>query len=389
MNLRTLLGWSLAASLLAACSGGGAGSMTPSNGTTGPTGNVSFTINPSQLQSSSRSAKFIGTNVDTVAYSFTPGPINGTLAIPAGCTTNAGPPVSYTCTIALAPNTYNLTITLKHGATSVGTGNAVGIIVASGATTPAAVNVAPILATNVPALSVTEAQPTQFYLDGNAQTINLTANELDAAGDIITTFYGPVGNWQTLTWANSGGTTNVGLPASIAAAPAIQAGSNAEGVTFTGVGPNASSLTVTLSDGVNTSSVVLPYVSLANNSNNPAPGQITLATTGAPGAQTVLVTESTTAASGGLDATVNSTTTCGAHATITASSVTTAVPGANQLTIAGANGTVTYTVQAVDATIANCNLVVTSAQDANLKNTIQINFPGAAGVGVNSHSRGN
>jgi hypothetical protein len=390
MNLRTLLGWSLAATLLAACSGGGAGSVSPSsNAPTDPCANSSCAqvkintgIDLGSQSSSRRGAEYVGTNVNTIAYTFNPGAISGSFTSTApgvftGCTA-AG--FTQTCNVPLAPGTYSLTITLKQGATTVGSGTNGSVTITSGNVTAAPVQVQPVA--SAPALSI-PGTPKQFYLDGQAQTIALTANELDPAGDIITLFYGPVALYPALAFTHSGGSTNVGFPANIAVntPPAAQGGYTAENLTYTGGGVNATSSVVTLSDGVSTSSVTVPFVSIANNASNPSAGDITFATTGAGGAQTFTVTESTTAASGGLDTAFTSSTTCSTHATVTPAI------GSDPTTVAGPSATVNYSVVANDTGTNSCTITVTSVEDTSLATTVTVFFPGTAGVGVSSHSR--
>jgi hypothetical protein len=396
MKLATLLGWGLAASLLAACSGG-AGGVAPSatspnaggNNGASPQGlalriNAPFSVGSSS--SSRRSPDFVGTNVTTIAYTITPGPISGSFASSGpqaytGCTA-AGSPVVQTCNITLAPGTYAITVTLKQGAVVVGSGTASGLVVAPGGTTPAPVSITPV--NSAPALSITAA-PSQFYVDGQAQNIGLTENELDPASDIITTFYGPVSNYPTLTLTDSGGTANVTLPVSnpIMAAPSTIGGNTAQMLAYSGVG-NATSLHVSLSDGTSSSAVTIPYVSIANNASNPMPGNVTFSALGAGGAQTVTVTESTTAAGGGLDTAFVSSSAvvaCGAHASFSPAL------GSDPVTPIGPTASITYTITAVDAAIGTCELDVASTQDPNLKTAITINFPGTIGVGVGSTTR--
>jgi hypothetical protein len=391
MKLATLLGWSLAASLLAACSGG-AGSVapvSPANNNNAGTQGIALHIGGTAIGSSSsarRSPDYIGTNVNTIAYTITPGPISGTFTgsgtVFSGCTA-MGSPVTQVCNITIAPGTYAITVTLKQGSTVVGSGTAMGLVVNSGMTTPAAVSINPVNAN--PTLSIPNS-PFQFYNDGQPQNIQLTANELDPAGDIITTYYGPVGNYPTLSFTDSGGTTGVGLPATIMAAPgmAAQTGNVNQTLTYNGTAGNTTSLGVTLSDGTSTSSVTVPFVRLANNANNPSAGQITFSGIGAPNALTVTVTETTSAASGGLDAhftSASAMTPCGGHATFSPAL------GSNATSGAGPNVGVTYTITAVDANLTTCELDVASVNDPNLTTPITINFPGTIGTTVSSHNR--
>ncbi len=395
MNRTSLLAWSLAAALLAACSGG-AGNVAPSGAsappqfTQGAAIRINAPINLGPSSGSRRSPDYIGTNVTSIGYAITPGPVSGAFTGSGGVYTGcvaSGSPVFQTCNVALAPGAYTgITVTLSQGATVVGSGTSGAFTITSGSVTGLSVNINPV--NSAPSLSI-PSSPSQFYNDGHMQTINLTENELDPAGDVITTYYGPVGNYPTLTLTDSGGTTNITLPASnpISVAPgmAAQGGNVNQGLTYTGSG-NVTSLGLSLNDGVNTSSVTIPYVSLGNNANNPSAGNLTFSGTGALNNRSVVVTEQTTAASGGLDAAMTSTTTCGADATIVASTTGT-VPGTNNLTIAGPSGTVIYTATANDTAVATCTLTVSSVQDPNLTTTITLNFPGTAGVGVNGHAR--
>jgi hypothetical protein len=395
MNLKTLLGSCLAATLLAACSGGG-GSVAPSGGTAGnannnpqiPQGialrvNAPFSVGTSNT--SRRSPNYIGTNVTTIDYTLLPGPISGSFANSGpqtftGCSA-AGSPVVQTCDVIVGPGTYSLTVTLKQGSTVVGSGTTAGIVVTSGNVAAAPVSIDPV--NSAPALSI-PGTPTTFYNDGTLQTIDLTENELDPAGDIITTYYGPVGNYPTLTLTDSGGTTNVTLPATpISVAPAVQGGNISQALTYTGVG-NATSLSLSLSDGTSTSQVVVPFISIANTAYNPTPGNVTFSGIGPVNTQQVTVTESTTAASGGLDTTFGSSSSiapCGTDASFSPGL------GANATNIAGPSASVTYTITANDTAITTCELDVASSNDPALTTAITLNFPGSVGVGVTSHGR--
>jgi hypothetical protein len=393
MRLTTLLGWSLAASLLAACSGGSGGVAPSGSGNAGAGNNGAMTqglslkingpvdLGPTNV--SRRSPKFIGTNVNTIAYTITPGPISGTFTetspgVFSGCTA-AGMPTVQTCDITLAPGTYALTVTLKENSTAVGSGNAGGILVTSGNVTSQAISINPVNST--PALSI-PGSPTQFYNDGQAQTIALTENELDPISDIITTAYGPVGNYPVLTLTDSGGTTGVTLPASnpiTNVPPSAVGGYTGEVLGYTGMAGNTTTLHVSLSDGTSTSAVSVPYVSIANN----AAGSLTFSALGAPGAQTVTVTESTSAASGGLDSNFTSSDggTCTGLATFSPAL------GSDPTSVAGPSASVTYTVTATSASTPSCTLNVASVNDPFLTTAITIHFPGTIGVGVGSHSR--
>jgi hypothetical protein len=420
MNLRTLLGWGLAATLLAACSGGGGGgSVSPSNGasnnapiTTGALMmiNAPVGMGGSSMMHNGRNAQFIGSATTTIGYTFNPGSISGSFTYNAvthtfdGTATNctstypASPPV-YACPVALAPGSYNVTLTLSDGGTPIGSSTATGpitIMAGQQANVPVVIN--PINAG--PALAIS-GSPTQFYVDGQAgQTVSLQANELDPAGDIITTYYGTVaaGYYKALSFTPSGGQLGITTaPANIPinTPPAGQTGyvGAPEAVVYNGAGVNAQSYGLTLNDGTNTTPLItIPYVSMSNNASNPAANELTFAGLGAPYDQTVTVTETTTAASGGLDANFKASTTCpSADATFTPSvTVAPAAAAVDPTTIAASNATVTFTAQPV-AILAGppgtCTLTVTSVQDANLSQTITIYFPGSSNIQPSSHSR--
>jgi hypothetical protein len=319
-----------------------------------------------------RSPEFIGASVTNVAYSFTPGPIAGTIAL-STCA-QSGTPTVYTCTIGLPANTYNLSVTLEHNTTAVGTGTASGIAVAPNVSTPISLTISPINAG--PTLAVSGAT-TQFYVDGHAQTISTTLNELDPAGNIITTFYGPVTNYPTLTVTDGGGTTgaSIGTP-SYSVVPATQAGST-DSIGYNGTGVNATSLTLSVSDGTNTSNTVtIPYVSATTS----APS-VQFATTGAGGAQTVTFAEA--ASSGGsasFDTSVTSGTTCSPSDVTFSPTVT---GGTNALTA----GALTYTLTASDVTFTQCAFTLTSVKDPNLTVTVAVKPSGGAGVIISSTTR--
>ncbi len=376
MTLWTVLVWSIAASIFAGCSGGAGSGLTSGALTNRDATNstVSLQLDVSRFQQAStrgRSPQFIGASVNNVAYSFTPGPIAGTIAL-STCA-QSGTPTVYTCTIGLPANTYNATITLEHGATAVGTGSATGIAISPSTTTPVSININPINAGPAIAIATT---PTQFYVDGHAQSFTATVNELDPAGNIITTFYGPVSNYPTLTFNGTGGTAGVTLNGgnTISAAPSAQAGNAAATVAYNGTSANANSLGVTVSDGTTPSNTItIPYVTLT-----PSTASLQFATTGAGGALTLTMTEA--ASTGGvatLDTQVKSTTTC-------SSTDVTIVPAVafspTTTTSALTAGAITYTLTANDVTFAQCSFTTTSVLDPNLTTTVAVKPSGGAGV---------
>jgi hypothetical protein len=352
----------MSASLFAGCSGGTSGVL---GSGTAAAGSAAIRIDAGGLGSlsSSRAPQFVGTNVNTVAYVFSPGNITGSVALntcPA-----LGTPPTYTCTISVPPNVYALTITLKQGAVAVGSGSATGVTVLPSQTTPVAVTVTPV--NQGPALSVPAGS--QFYVDGHTQTITSTANELDPVGDVITTYYGPVSNYPTLTFSGTnatGVTFNGGN--TITVVPAAQAGGTAP-IAYNGSGANASSLVAKLSDGnvATAVTVTIPYLSLAYSAS---PVQLT-----ASGSQAFTVTENATA--GGTatyDTTFNAATTCGTHVTFNPA----LLAQFNALTAHA----LTVNATAVDSGITSCTVTLTSAQDTNLSTTVTLLLPSGLGIGV-------
>jgi hypothetical protein len=371
---RTLLVAGVAAALLAACSGGT--SSSGANGALTTTQSaVALQIDTSHLQSSGRSTQFIGASADTVGYSFTPGPITGTLVL--NSCPHAGTPTSYTCTIGLPPNTYSLALTLQKGATVIGNGSATGIAIAPSTTTAASISVNPI--NSAVTMAINALQPTQFYTDNFAtpQTITTTVNELDPVGDIATTFYGPVSNYPTLAFSATAGGTGVTLPASISTPPSAQAGNTAINVQYNGAGVNASSLGLKVSDGTTNASLTIPFITIA-----PSAASVSITTVG--GNTTATITESATSAAT-IDAKFDSSTNCTTHATFSPTLGTgTSGNGTSPTTTSGA---VTYTITAVDDTIASCTMTIASQQDSHLATTVTINFPGNSGVHITSKAR--
>jgi hypothetical protein len=364
--------------LVAGCSGGAGSVPTSAQHVDTTNAAVSLRLDSSQFGTSStarsgRSPEFIGASVNTVAYSFTPGPIAGSLTL-STCA-QSGTPTVYTCTIGLPANTYNLTVTLKNGATAVGTGTATGIAIAPNATTPVSMTISPINAG--PALAISGAT-SQFYVDGQPQTIATTLNELDPAGNVITTFYGPVTNYPTLTLSDSNGTTGVTLNGGTVAfstPPSTQAGGSAS-IAYNGVGVNATSLALSVTDGTTSSNTVtIPYISTSLTGN-----PVAFATTGAGGAQSFTFAE--VASTGGtptFDTSITSGTTC-LPASVTSNPPITG--GTNALTA----GAITYTLTATSITFAQCTITLTSVKDPNLTTTVTVKPSGGAGVTISSHA---
>jgi hypothetical protein len=292
----------MVASLLAGCSGGAStgasgplSSTVPSAFTHTGAMSLSFTV-PSSLQNSARrSAKFIGAGVNDIHFVFTPTGLTPTSPNNAGdipldltssqvsvnpnysgdtCTNtgNAGLGISEVCTIAQLPGTYNVAFTLQYctnplatpnptGCIAVGTGVPPGgpFTLTGGASTPASVQISPILTGNAagPSLSVLGGGVPVFYEDGSVNVSTVLANELDPAGNVITTWDGPVSNWPTLSFASStAGLPGVTLPNPIAQAPTAQNGTLvAIQYQYNGT-PPAQDLILRLSDGMNTTATL-------------------------------------------------------------------------------------------------------------------------------------
>ena len=367
MTLRTLLVGGIAASLLAACSGG-AGSSGANGTLTVPTQSaVRVEIDASQLQANGRAAKFVGASVDTVAYSFSPGPITGTLAL-SSCPAT-GTPAVYTCTIGLPDNTYSLSLTLKKGSTAVGTATYPSIVVTGSQTTTILATVSPV--NSGPTLAINNGQATQFYADGTTQTIATTLNELDPVGNIISTFYGPVLNYPTLTITPGGGTAGVtvnGGALSVATAPTTQAGGSAN-LVYNGTSLNSSSFTIKASDGAtSTQTITVPFVKLTASTPS-------VQMSGIGGTTNVTFTEAATTG-GTLDTTVSSSSTCANAASFSPGLVT--LGSGNALT---ANA-ITFTITALSSSPAVCTLTVASFIHPTLTSSVTINLPAAAGVTI-------
>ena len=361
VTLRTLLVCGALASLFAGCSGG---ASVPSSGSlaTESKATMNLQIDATQLQSLGRKAKFIGASVDTIAWSFAPGPVTGSFNISnCGNGGNNGSGSTYTCPIPVTPGAYTgFTITLQQGATPVGSGVGGAITITGGAVTNAAVQISPI--NQAPGLTLGPGQPTTFFMDGHAQSIAFSANELDPVGNIITTYYGPITNWVNLSFGDSGGTAGATLPTTIQAPPSLQAG-NTVLIQYDGVSANGSNLIVTLSDGAHNTNVSIPYVSMS-----PSPGALNL-----PGSASTTMNETITAGTVP-DTTFTSSWNCPSNAV----GITAPVSGlgSNNVNRVGSNGTVLYTFTALhNGTPGACTLTVSSGLDGNLTKTVTINYP--------------
>jgi hypothetical protein len=330
-----------------------------------------------QMSSSSRngrSPQYIGAGITSVGYSFTPGPINGSIAL-SNCA-QSGSPTVYTCMVGVPANTYALTVTLNAGATVIGTGSASNVAVAPSTSTPVSINITPVLGGPAIALS---GSPTQFYIDGHAQTVTASMNELDPIGNVITTYYGPVSNFPTLTLTDSGGTTGVTLNAgttTFSTVPATQHGGIAATIAYSGAA-NTSSLALQVGDGAHNSSVSIPFLSLTNSAaGNVVPNEVIFGGIGAGHTVTVTVTESaTTGGAATLDTGVTGVTTC-SPTDVTFSPSVTGVT--NPMTA----GVVNYIATANDSSFTSCTLTATSNNDSNLSTTVTFLPSGSAQVGI-------
>jgi hypothetical protein len=241
-----------------------------------------------------------------------------------------------------------------------------------------------------PSLAVTGGQATQFYVDTHAQTINLTANEIDPKGDIIDAFYGPVNNWENLSFTPTNGTNGITPPATIMSAPNNGGlGTTNAGVAYDGSSVNAQSLLMTVADTFpHSAAVTIPFISLANNAAGNTINVQSLGANGCTGPASCTVTVTESASTGGtptLDPKFSSSSNCASHVTFTP---TLGLAGSGNATTAGA---VTYTIVANDvySGVGTCTLTVASQQDANLSTAVTINFPGIAGTSLTGHARSN
>ncbi len=373
MILRTLLVVSMAAAVLAGCSGGSSGVLT-APAAAAPQSLLKVSLDTGALAAAfhRRGAQFVGTSVNDIHYAFSGGtnPFGDIALSSCASTVNGGSGITYTCTIAAPPGVYGLTLTLKNGATSLGSGtyaNAMSVpvntfTVVAGSTLPIAIPIVPILAG--PALSIENGQQTDFFVDGHLQSIALAANELDPVGNIISTYYGPVSDWQTLTLTSSGGTagvTFVGGNTTILAPPSQPSG-NTTVIQYDGSSSNLMNLGLSISDGSNpTTSISVPYVSISTPSN-------TLTVTG--GSVNTSVTESITSGTVPDTSFVGSTNCSAANVTITSGGNPLAL---NAIVVGGMTGVGNYTVHYVGGT-GSCTLNVSSFSDSHLAEAITINY---------------
>lgn len=379
MFLRTLTITCIAASLLAGCSGGSSGVLaTGAPAASTPQSAASFSFDasrftPSSLKNNQRGSQYVPADntISGLQYAFVGGTNpSGTLqlALP-DCTasSNSGSGIIYTCTIPLPPATYGgLTLTLKAGTTTLGTGLYSGapfIITAGNLTAIGAIAINPTL--HGPGLSIITGQRTAFYMENSSQSIALAANELDPDGNIITTFYGPVANWLPLTATLGGGTTGVFFYGGVSTIPVVPTAQTGSTITvaypFSGLPANGTSLTVTLTDNVNTNATVtIPFVSFSTT----APGNaINVSSTNA----NFSVTE--TATSGSVpDANFVSSSNCLGNITV--------VPGLglNAISFGANTGQVGYTVTHAGVASGTCTLTVKSENDSLLLENITVTY---------------
>jgi hypothetical protein len=366
----------MAATLLAGCSGGSS-SVTPGASTpnSAPQSFIHVALDTGALETalkSRRGAEFVGASVNDIHYAFSGGtaPFGDIPLSSCASSANGGSGITYTCTIAALPGVYGLTLTLKNGATVLGSGtytNAMSVpvntfTVTAGSTLPIAIPITPVLAG--PAISIENGQATDFFMEGHVQSIALAANELDPVGNIISTYYGPVPNWLTLTLSANGGNagvTFVGGNTTILAPPSQPSG-NTTVIQYDGVSANVASLSLGITDGVNSASTItVPYVSMSTPSN-------TMTVTA--GSANTTVTE--TISSGTVpDADFVGSTTClASNVTITSGGLPLAL---NPITVSGTTGVGHYTITYVGGT-GSCTLNVASQADSHLAEAITINY---------------
>lgn len=250
MNLRTLVTWSMAAMLLAGCSGGGAGSSSTPSSSLNPTtpnqtigsGNASLAIKMDMpalgTSAALRSPKFIGASYNAVAYAIlgnAGGPDYYPVIAGAGdaiaLTSCPGTPA--VCTIGVeAGYNYQVSVTLydcttltapiviatsgctaeaySDLSTDVGnTGQPAGPYattvpsagnISGGTTVNVNLQMIPILQKSVFAANATNHGTAQFYADGTtSQQITLSTNEEDLLGNVLSTGGGPVEDYPTIT----------------------------------------------------------------------------------------------------------------------------------------------------------------------------------------------
>jgi hypothetical protein len=369
---------SLAACLLAGCSGGSNGVLSTRSSATA-TYFVAVNIDASRLTTTQvsngrRNPKFVGpTNIANTAiqYSFVGG------ANPSGsiqmstCTAgaNGGTGSIYTCSIGAAAATYTgLTLTLINGVTTLGSGSYAGApftINGGAATGPLSVTITPVLAG--PSVSIVQGQATEFFTDNTSQSIEISTNEVDGIGNIITTYYGPVSNWQTLTVTQSNGTNGMsyyglapGLVETVSQVPNSQDGA-AFTLAYAGIPTNASNLSVTVTDGVNTPATLsIPFVSMTASTN-------AINVTG--GQQTFFVFETISAGTLPDTSLLSTSTDCGANVTFSPTL------GSNALSGGGATTQhVTYTATHAGGASGTCHMLVESPTDSNLSETETITY---------------
>lgn len=441
MNVRTWLTCGLAVTLLAACSGGGGSSPTANtpaaNAPTKTTpvtpqksGRVTVTFDAASLRQQSskkRSPKFIGAGVTQVSYLFYDGNGNvvgapATLSLSA-CASGGG--TDCTITIPVAAGTYGgLSLSLQEaGPTTLGNGFTVnssdptngsptgtdsylptqqgaslatylvnnatiyGFTVGS---SPVALGVtfAPVNSTPEIIFSQTynpNNPGTVFFVDGTStpQNADINVNELDPAGNVISTAGGPVVNYTTLTSSGTGTTGGITFtPTTVSAAPATTTGTQIA-VGYVGTTPPSASFeTVTVTDsGTANVSTLIPFVSISNavNSNvvSVTEGNAYYVGDGNYNPNLDSLTSSTTCTSAQYLIQDDNTPPQTLSSATPISSVFEGNPGGgsgNPLSTGSPNGTVNYTVTAPGSdTGGACTMTFTSALHPALATTFAVN----------------
>ena len=172
--------------------------------------------------------------------------------------------------------------------------------------------------------------------------------------DIITTYYGPVANYPTLTLSASGGTAGITLNGGTTRFPRRRRHKrgNAAPIAYNGTSLNGSGLAlkVTDSNSVVSNTVTIPYISLAVN-----PTTVGFNGTGATYNVPVTVTLRTATAGGTLDSQISSSTTCSP----TNVTIVPAITGSTNALTAES----TYTLTANTVGFTTCSITLKSVND--------------------------
>ena len=389
-----LVGWAIAvalfgAAVLVGCSGGGSQSPVQS-ARLGQSAVLAVTLDSQRVQAAlERSAKFIGAGATSIAYSLNPDSSN-----PNGATASSGSlqlstcannGTTYSCAIpASAGNYYSMSLTLKAGTVTLGSGtsNACGpLAVSRRPTTTANCDIlAPgaVTVTIFPIVSaVTLSLPNFsgfFWVDGGPQGALGAVNELDPVGNSIVGTSTTVPNWETIVVTSSESSVTACSPRTYP--PYINQPDYCQ-LPYSGAVPNATPpASVVIRAGINggpsAAPVIIPFVQMVASPASP---------TVLPGATaTLTVTEYNGATAGETSfnvSTVNQTlakirrpnTATGFNGPPCSGDVTMSpTPGpAVAASTSGNNATLSLsiTVKSPSTTYSNCTITVTSNADPN------------------------